>query len=519
MEFENNANACLCDPRNHPRGSCVEKIGFVVTQDRCECTCKEDAIECKCQRTRNPTRSPRVAMVRVHDTKCAGKSVGCEWIFGHFTCARCVQNDRVAKPRKCGTDFGYLASMRLFCGKPCMGDVCDAHTGMLAVPVTISQSQNTAKTILAMGYHHPEGARHWVMVNGLKAHGWTVIECCTTKKGFFAKCADLWRQYRSRYHEAEIVLVTFPCQYIVPIIWLFTRFPKKLLIIDAFISLYDSKVTDREAIRATSVEAMCLRFLDRLSGMLADGIVVDTPEHGAFFHRTFSYAQEKLIVVPIGCRNDLFMASGSEKKKHEIPQILFHGTFIPLQGIDTIIRAMGLLQNNRVPAHLTLIGRGQTFARMEKLATELRLQNVTFAGSKTPAEVVAAIHDADVCLGIFGTSDKADRVIPHKAYEIIACGKPLITGDTTAARRVFANGTSALLTKPGVPQALADALEKLIREPDMASRMGKKGLELSLERFQPATIVTGLDAYLVAHSHGAKSLHHRRSGIPGESPR
>ncbi len=79
-------------------------------------------------------------------------------------------------------------------------------------------------------------------------------------------------------------------------------------------------------------------------------------------------------------------------------------------------------------------------------------------------------------LGVFGTSAKASRVIPNKAFQALACGTPLVTADTPAARELLRNEESALLVRPGNPAALAAALRRLAAEPAVGRKLGEGGL-------------------------------------------
>ena len=63
---------------------------------------------------------------------------------------------------------------------------------------------------------------------------------------------------------------------------------------------------------------------------------------------------------------------------------------------------------------------------------------------------------SDVCLGVFGTSPKSQRVIPNKVFDALAVGRPVVTADTPAVREVLTHGEKAWLCPPGDPDALAE---------------------------------------------------------------
>jgi glycosyltransferase involved in cell wall biosynthesis len=69
----------------------------------------------------------------------------------------------------------------------------------------------------------------------------------------------------------------------------------------------------------------------------------------------------------------------------------------------------------------------------------LELQNVEFIEFLEQKELTQYIHHADICLGIFGETEKAKRVIPNKVYEAMAMKKPVITGNSPAAREFLKN--------------------------------------------------------------------------------
>jgi glycosyltransferase involved in cell wall biosynthesis len=144
-------------------------------------------------------------------------------------------------------------------------------------------------------------------------------------------------------------------------------------------------------------------------------------------------------------------------------RVLFYGQFIPLHGIETIVRAAALLRHEPIDWHL--IGRGQEAAHIRAMLDADPLPGVRWTEWTPYGELITQLQSADLCLGIFGTSDKAASVIPNKVFQIVAAGRPLMTRDSPAIRELLAPLHGCVyLVQAGDPQALAEAIRLHLRD-------------------------------------------------------
>src|SRR5262249_11747582 len=120
--------------------------------------------------------------------------------------------------------------------------------------------------------------------------------------------------------------------------------------------------------------------------------------------------------------------------------------------------------------HFRIIGSGQLDALLRR-----RPPNVEHTTWVEYERLPAEYHGAGCALGIFGTSAKARRVIPNKAFQALACATPLVTADTPAAGELLVDGESALLVEPGNPEALAAALRRVAADSELAARLSAGG--------------------------------------------
>ena len=111
------------------------------------------------------------------------------------------------------------------------------------------------------------------------------------------------------------------------------------------------------------------------------------------------------------------------------------------------------------------MGQGQEAVRIDARLAAADAPHVHRIAWVDYARLGEEMAQADICLGIFGTSDKAARVIPNKVYQALVVGKPLVTRDSPAMRELAQDDAPGLyLVPPADPAALLAALERFAGE-------------------------------------------------------
>jgi glycosyltransferase involved in cell wall biosynthesis len=238
------------------------------------------------------------------------------------------------------------------------------------------------------------------------------------------------------------------------------------VVFNPLVSLEDTMVGDRRLAGKRSLVARSLRLVDGRAFRRADLVVADTAAHARYFAQAFDLLPERLAVALVGAEDRLFHRGDRPGGPFHV---LFVGKLIPLHGLETILEAAALCPD----IEFRIVGSGQ-----QDDVVRNRPANVVWEPWVQYEGLPARYHAAGCALGIFGTSDKAARVIPNKAYQAIATGAPLITGDTPGARELLVDGESALLVQPGNPAALAGAIRRVAADPGLAHRLGEGGLEV-----------------------------------------
>ena len=235
------------------------------------------------------------------------------------------------------------------------------------------------------------------------------------------------------------------------------------VVFNPLVSLYDTLVDDRGRFRRGSLAARLVHLADRRAFRRADVVVADTATHARFFSERFGLASAEVEVCFVGAEDRLFRPGPRAQSPFHA---LFVGKLIPLHGLETILAAAALAPD--IP--FRIVGSGQ----LEPLLFD-RPANVEWTPWVEYEDLPAEIRAAGCALGIFGPGEKATRVIPNKAFQALACGTPLVTADTPAARELLTDGKDALLVPVGDAGSLAAAVRRLASDPSFAAAVGECG--------------------------------------------
>lgn len=264
-------------------------------------------------------------------------------------------------------------------------------------------------------------------------------------------------------------------------------FPSRRIALDLLIFAAD---TARDRGVTGGYRLRLLAALDRLAIVCSNLVLLDTEAEVELLP---SRARDKAVVAPVGASPAWFTAGENRRPPSaDGLRVVFFGLFTPLQGAPVIGGALALL-SERPDIFVTMIGNGQDYAATRRLVGDL--PNVNWTDWVDAADLPRIVAEHDVCLGIFGTSAKAARVVPNKVFQGAAAGCAIVTSDTAPQRDLL--GAAALFVPPGDPAALAGILRTLADERTLLAELKSRARSVATERFSPPKVIGPLRSLLV----------------------
>ena len=256
--------------------------------------------------------------------------------------------------------------------------------------------------------------------------------------------------------DVKALIVGYPGQFDL---WSAKRH-RSPVVFNAMVSLYDTFVEDRERFRAGTLAAKTLRRLDRAAFRAADLVVADTRANADFMRELAGI--DEVGVCYLGAEERLFRPAWQRRDDFHV---LYVGKPAPLHGLELILDAAHRLPDVR----FRVVGTGQVTHVLDT-----RPPNVEHVPWVDYERVSDEYARAGCSVGIFGASGKAERVIPHKTFQALAVGTPVVTADTVAARELLVDGRDSLLVER-TADSLAEAIVALRDDAELAKQIGAGG--------------------------------------------
>lgn len=346
----------------------------------------------------------------------------------------------------------------------------------------------TPPTVCFFQAYNRTYGRSEALLDGLRENGFPVVTSQVNRPGLARYPLAILRFLR-RVRGTDVVIANFRCYEIFPLLRLLTRKP---ILYDAHLCVWQAVCEERKWFPPDSLRGRLLLFFDRFNCRLADHVLTDTQAHRDFFIETLRVPPEKITAIYISCEDELFQPQPSPPKSGQAT-VFWAGTGIPHQGLDVIYEAFRELERRGVDVVLRLAGWSRIVEGIAQRAQQDGLRNIVFLRNIPRRDVVEETAAADITLGgPFLAIPKTENVIAGKVFEMIAMGKPVIIGDSPAARELFVDGENAVLCRMSSPEALADAIAKLAADPALRERIGASGYDLYDRRLRPGINVRPL---------------------------
>lgn len=223
-----------------------------------------------------------------------------------------------------------------------------------------------------------------------------------------------------------------------------------------------------------------------------------------FFENRVLHKVDKIITVAEEAKRRLILIHGIHEKKIEVITntetlefcnlgvntditknyagyftIVYVGGFGPHRGIETLLQATSKLKDTIPNLRVVIVGgRENQIRKIEKRSRNLGIADIIeFTGYKPFKEVPSYIHAASLCVVPHTLTSHTDNTIPHKLFQYMLLGKPVIVSSCKSLRRIIEMTKGGLVFTANNPNDLAAKIEYLYKNKGLLKKLGRFGLK------------------------------------------
>lgn len=228
------------------------------------------------------------------------------------------------------------------------------------------------------------------------------------------------------------------------------------------------------------------KILQRLKRWIMDKSTSLTVVSGAMKSMVvdMGIVSDKVEVIPMGVDlKGLFTPDPRVERKTD--ELLFVGRLVEKKGVQFLLDAMPVVMEKHPTLRLVLAGSGPMEAELKQQARWLHLsEKIDFLGMVTQARLPELYRTATLAIFPFIVAKSGDQEgFGLVQVEAMGCECPVIAGDLPAIHDIITHEENGLIFPSGNTQALADAIIKLLDDPELRARLAGEGRKSVVQRF------------------------------------
>jgi len=216
--------------------------------------------------------------------------------------------------------------------------------------------------------------------------------------------------------------------------------------------------------------------------------IVAVGEHIAEdIHRQYGLPRERIVSIGNGIDCEQYSPSSEPAPPRQGPPVvLYVGRLVSRKNVELLIQAAGVLAGRGADFAVEMAGEGDRRGALESLARQLGVQDrVRFLGRVPLNELLPVYRRSSVMV----VPSRYESLGPLVLLEAQACGLPAVVANYPSADRIVDHGRTGFVMRQNTPEELANYVERLLADENLARNMGRQGRQRMLDVFSWQRVV------------------------------
>jgi glycosyltransferase involved in cell wall biosynthesis len=278
----------------------------------------------------------------------------------------------------------------------------------------------------------------------------------------------------------DVVMGTSPPLFQLATAWLLAKIWRSQFVLELR-DLWPDFAIDMGVLKSPILIKIARKFELFLYGQ-ADSFIVNSPAYVRYLESK-GIPETKIHFISNGVDPqmfDKFTTNDVEQLREQFSLqdkivVTYAGALGPANDIFTLLKAAKILGSTTPNAHLLLVGDGKDRRNLEKWTKEHNLTNVTITGPVPKDQMPVVLGLSDVCIAILQDIPMFRTTYPNKVFDYMAASKPVVLAIDGVIREVVERAECGIFAKPGSPESISDAIQRLVLMGKDRIAMGVRG--------------------------------------------